>query len=127
MKHTVLLITTTLLLVGCGVRHAGFNEAKINHVVMFGLQNSTDRAELIRDCDAGLPTIKGTVSYWSGVPGDFGRKVVDGDYDVCIYIGFGSNEAYQHYLDHPNHTDLVKKWAGRWEWIRVHDVISETP
>jgi hypothetical protein len=108
MKHTVLLITTTLLLVGCGVRRAGFNEAKINHVVVFGLQNSMYSAELISDCDTKLSTTKGSVSYWGGVPGSFGRKTVDGEYDVCVYVGLESNEAYQNYLDHPNHTSLVK-------------------
>jgi len=127
MKHTVLLIAAALLLIGCGTRGIGFSEAKINHVVLFGLQDSLDRVELINDCDAKLSKIKGTVSYWSGVHGDFGRKTVDGDYDVCICVGFESEEAYQHYLDHPNHTSLVKKWAPRWEWIRVHDVVDRAP
>jgi hypothetical protein len=128
MKHTVLLIATTLLFVGCGShRTHSIQQAAINHIVLFGLQDPADTGELIGDCDAKLSNIDGSVSYWCGVAGDFGRSHVDRDYDVCLYVGFESDEAYRHYLDHPNHTGLVKKWASRWEWIRVHDVVGKTP
>lgn len=128
MKHTVLLISTTLLFIGCGSHQTRpVQQAAINHIVLFGLQDPADTGELIGDCDAKLSNIDGSVSYWCGVAGDFGRSHVDSDYDVCLYVGFESDEAYGYYLDHPNHTSLVKKWASRWEWIRVHDVVGETP
>ena len=125
MKHTVLLIATTLLIVGCGSQKTNsFQQAAINHIVLFGLQDSVDVGELIGDCDAKLSNIDGSVSYWCGVAGDFGRSHVDRDYDVCLYVGFESDEAYRHYLDHPGHVELVQKWRSRWRWIRVHDVVN---
>jgi hypothetical protein len=125
MKRTVLLIATTLLIVGCGSQKTNsFQQAAINHIVLFGLQDSVDIGELIGDCDAKLSTIEGSVSYWCGVAGDFDRSHVDSDYDVCLYVGFESDEAYRFYLDHPDHVSLVQKWRSRWRWIRVHDVVG---
>ncbi len=125
MKCTVLLIATTLLIVGCGSQKTGsFQQAAINHVVLFGLQDPADTGELIEDCDTKLSTIDGSVSYWCGVAGDFGRSHVDRDYDVCLCVGFESEAAYQYYLDHPDHVELVQKWRSRWRWIRIHDVVE---
>ena len=128
MKRTVLLIAMVFLFVGCAACKSGIvRGAAVNHVVFFGLQDPADINELIEDCDAKLSTIEGAVSYWRGVAGDFERSTVDEDYDVCLYVGFESDEAYQYYLDHPDHVALVQKWRSRWRWIRVHDVVDNSP
>ena len=102
--------------------------ARINHLAFFQLKNRGDAAELIADCDAQLSKIHGVCSYYAGKHLDTGRGVrVDGDYDVGFYVGFNSEEQYAAYVDHPSHVAIVEKWRPRWEWIRVHDVIDESP
>lgn len=100
--------------------------AKINHLVFFGLQNQEDRNELIVDCNNKLSTIGGVVTYWCGEHGDFGRDVVDGEYDVGACFGFESKEDYEFYLKHPAHIEIVQKWKPRWNWIRIHDVVDRS-
>ena len=101
--------------------------AVINHVVYFKLENPSDAPELISDCDRQLSNIPGVVSYFCGQHGDFGRTGVDRDYDVGFYVGFDSGRDYQTYLSHPQHIEVVDKWKSRWEWIRITDIIDNTP
>ena len=126
MKKILILLTVTCAaLFGCQTKPN--RPAKINHVVFFSLQDSGDTQELIEDCDHKLQAISGVVSYWCGEHGDFGRDLVDGDYDVGFYVGFNSTADYEYYLKHPNHIALVQKWKPRWSSIRIHDVVDETP
>ena len=101
--------------------------ARINHIVFFKLQNPDDRAELIADCDRDLATIPGVKSYFCGVHGDYGRDLVDSSYDVGFYVGFETDEAYENYLSDPRHVAVVQKWKPRWEWIRIADVVDDSP
>ncbi len=36
-------------------------------------------------------------------------------------------EDYDRYLSHGNHQSIVHKWGSRLEWVRIHDVLDETP
>ena len=101
--------------------------ARINHVVLFKLQEPAEAGELIADCDRELAVIPGVTSYFCGPPGDFGRDIVDSNYDVGFYVGFDTDEAYEAYLVDPRHVETVNKWKPRWEWIRIYDVMDETP
>jgi len=101
--------------------------ARINHLAFFKLKDAADAPQLIADCDAMLSIIPGVMSYYCGTHLDTGRANVDGDYDVGFYVGFESEEAYRNYVNHPNHIALVENWKPRWEWIRVNDVLDETP
>ncbi|MCC6906534.1 MAG: Dabb family protein [Phycisphaerales bacterium] len=101
--------------------------ARINHLAFFKLKNAEEALELIADCDEQLAVIPGVVSYYCGTHLDVGRSNVDGDYDVGFYVGFEDEEAYRTYVNHPSHVALVEKWKPRWEWIRVHDVLDESP
>lgn len=124
-KH--LLITCLVLLgslAGCSISN---RTSRINHVVFFKLQESRDAEDLIRECDRDLASIPGVSSYFCGRHGDFGRSIVDSNYDVGFYVGFDTDEAYEAYLEHPKHVDLVDKWKSRWEWIRIYDVVDDTP
>ena len=111
----------------CGGRTLPPRPATINHVVFFKLQNPADADELITDCDRMLATIPGVVSYYAGKHIDTGRLTVNADYDVGLYIGFENEADYSAYVVHPNHVEGVNKWKPRWEWIRVHDVLDDTP
>jgi hypothetical protein len=108
-------------------RVAAPSPAHINHVVFFKLKDSTNAPLLIQDCDALLAVIPGVVSYYCGTPLDTGRPTVDGHYDVGLYLGFESADDLAAYVEHPNHITIVKAWQPRLEWLRVHDVIDETP
>ncbi len=99
--------------------------AKINHVVFCDLKNPEDTKAFMEDCDTYLATIDGVVSYWCGVHGDYGRSTVDGAYDVGLYVGFNSDEAYENYIVDPKHVYLVDKWKPHFDSLRIFDVIDE--
>ncbi len=121
------------LLSGCSCTTCDFGRdrplrpARINHLAFFKLKNPADARELIADCDRHLATIPGVLSYYAGTHLDVGRGNVDGNYDVGFFVGFETEEAYRQYVNHPSHVMVVEKWKPRWEWIRVHDVLDETP
>jgi len=101
--------------------------AVINHVVFVELQDPADRSELIADSDTSLAVIPGVVSYAAGPPLDTGRGTVLSDYDVGLYIGFDSTEAYSRYVEHPSHTAFVTRWRPRLRALRVYDFVDRTP
>ncbi|MEM7227490.1 MAG: Dabb family protein [Planctomycetota bacterium] len=101
--------------------------ARINHPVFVKLIDAADRDAFIRDCDRLLPSIPGVVSYYCGVHFDAGRDSVIKDYDVGLYVGFETAEAYAMYVDHPQHVELVTSWRSRLEWLKVYDVIDVDP
>lgn len=130
MRGSMVLAAVLLTAVtpGCATRPAApTRPAVVNHVVFFKLSNPAEADALIADCDARAPRIPGVVSYYCGRHVDTGRPTVDGDYDVGFFVGFDSLEAYRTYVDHPDHVWLVQKWRPRWEWIRVHDILDQTP
>ncbi len=100
--------------------------ARINHVVFFKLQNPNDAVELINDCDAKLAAIPGVVAYFAGPHLETGRATVDSDYDVGLYVGFMTEDAYRAYVEHPSHIEVVAKWKPALEWLLVRDVLDET-
>jgi hypothetical protein len=127
------LIAAVLVCAGC-VANQRINTdrslcpARINHLAFFKLKNPSDASELIADCDNKLARIPRVVSYFCGRHLDTGRgERVDGNYDVGFYVGFVSEEDLSQYVKHPDHTALVEKWRPRWEWIRVHDVLDDSP
>lgn len=100
----------------------------ISHIVFFKLIDPSESDELIVDCDTKLATIPGVVSYACGTHLDTGRgERVNADYDVALYLGFDSRRALDAYVAHPNHTAIVSAWQPRLQWIRVQDVIDQTP
>ncbi len=101
--------------------------ALINHVVFVKLHDPGESGALIRECDEKLRTIPGVEAYYAGRHVDTGRPTVIADYDVGVFVGFGSREAYAAYVDHPNHTGLVAAWRPRMAWLHVYDVLDETP
>ena len=126
------MLTVAALLTGCAtlpVQPAPktARPARINHVVFFKLNDPTDADDFIADCDTELATIPGVVSYYAGRHIELERANVDSDYDVGLYLGFMSVEDYERYLTHRNHQSLVSNWRSRLEWIRIHDVLDETP
>ncbi len=94
----------------------------IHHVVFIRLAEPSQAPELLADCDRLLPTIPGVVSYWRGTHFDMGRTNVIGDYAVGLEVAFESREAYQTYLDHPNHLELLEIWKPRWTGATIYDV-----
>ena len=100
---------------------------RIHHVVFMKLKKPTHVEKLVGDCNRLLPTIPGVQGYWCGQHGDFGRATVDDNYDVGLYVGFQSPEDYALYVEHENHVELVQAWKPHLKWLRVHDVVSNTP
>ena len=128
MRPTTLILILLMVLPSCASgRQNPPRPAVINHVVFFKLIEVEDVELLQVECDRDIASIPGVVSYWCGRHGDFGRSTVDGEYDLGLYVGFNSASDYAAYVDHPNHVALVKKWKPRFEWIRVHDIVDESP
>lgn len=128
MVRLVALFVVFAVLSGCAsTATSPPRPARINHLVFFKLQNPADVGEFIADCDRLVNTMPGVVSYFAGTHFDTGRAMVDGDYDVGFYVGFMSEADYENYLTHPSHVQAVEKWRPRWQWIRVVDVVDESP
>jgi hypothetical protein len=107
---------------------AGLRPAAINHVVFFKLKDPSESAALINDCDRMLAVIPGVDSYFCGTPLDTGRgAIVDNNFDVGLYLGFATQEDLAAYVSHLNHVTVVRQWQTQLEWLRVHDVIDQTP
>jgi hypothetical protein len=106
---------------------SGCARPSIHHVVLIELNDESGRESLVADCDRLLPSIPSVATYWCGEHGDFGRTGVDSDYDVALCVSFDSDADYQTYLSHPHHVELVTEWKPRMAWIRIHDVVDETP
>ena len=102
--------------------------ARINHVVLFKLKNPADARELIADCDRTLSVIPGVVAYFAGQHFDTGRgDRVEHDYDVAAYFGFKSEVDYASFIQHSSHIAAANKWRPRTEWMRIDDILDDTP
>lgn len=124
---TAIAAAVAMLAGGCATPSAPSRPALISHVVLIKLKNPAEAPELIADSDAKLAKIPGVVSYVSGPPLDTGRSNVDGQYDVGLYIGFDSTDAYKRYVDDPRHVEAITKWKPRWESIRIFDIVDDHP
>jgi hypothetical protein len=134
-KYAKVLLVAACIASGCATSpqvagaksgHAA-RPARINHVVLGKLHNPAEADELIHDCDTMLAPIAGVTSYFCGKHLDTARLNVDANYDVGLYLGFMTEEAYDGYVNHPDHIALVEKWKPRLQWLRIHDVIDDTP
>jgi len=128
MRCAVLFLSVFVVLGSCSsTNRTPPRPAVINHVVFIKLIDLEDGDLLVMECDRDIASIPGVVSYWCGRHGEFGRDTVDDTYDIGLYVGFNSSSDYAAYVEHPNHVELVKKWKPRFEWIRVHDIVDESP
>ncbi len=93
----------------------------VRHVVFFKLKDKSDLTQLERSCDEKLSAIPGVVEFSLGRPIDTGRASVDCDYDLAVYVGFPSLEAYRGYLVHPQHVALVSAWKDKFQSLRIFD------
>jgi hypothetical protein len=96
--------------------------ARINHVVFFDLKDPADADRLIEDCRRLLGGIPGVTGLFCGRHFESGRESVLSDYDVGLYVGLDSPDAYAAYLTHPDHLSLVEAWGPRFESYRVYDI-----
>ena len=130
LRDTALALFLTLALPAAGCAHrqaAPTRPALISHVVLIALNDPSQAGAAIADCDAMLANIPGVVSYAAGQHLETGRATVDGSYDLGLYIGFDSVEAYSAYVVHPNHVGLVNKWKPSIKQMRVFDISDELP
>jgi hypothetical protein len=135
MKRPIHLIVRfalllSVLLSGCAATGSASppRPARISHIVFFKLHEPALWPDLLADCDRLLPSIPGVVSYAAGRHLDTGRGArVVSDYDLGLYIGFDSEPDYAGYVDHPAHRELVGTWQPRLAWLRVYDVLDDSP
>lgn len=101
--------------------------APINHIVFVKLKDPADAPALIAYSDATLPKIKGVTRYACGQHLDMGRPNVLHDYDVGLYVGFDTNDAYAAYVKDPTHLALIREWSPKAEWFHIYDFADDTP
>jgi len=119
------LLLSTVLLTGCaGSPQRADRPALISHIVLVDLKDPADFAELLRDSDAMLGTIPSVSSYAAGAHLETGRDSVLHDYDLAIYLGFGSEADLAAYVEHEQHIAVVTKWKDRMESLRVYDMLD---
>jgi hypothetical protein len=125
-RRPVARATGALLLIAAALA-SGCRAAapRIQHIVLFALDDPTRAAELLADADAVLPGIPGVRSYASGTPLDLGRAGVATDFDVGFVVGFASRSAYLAYLDHPDHEALAARWRPHVAGARIVDVAAD--
>lgn len=99
--------------------------APILHLVYFHLADPADAPALLADCQELLPGIPGVLAYAAGTHLDTGRESVDGDYDVALLVGFPDVAAYQVYLRHEDHLELLARWGGKLTSYTIHDVLDQ--
>jgi hypothetical protein len=126
---TWLLVPVVLSVLGaCAVGRetvGPLRPAPILHLVYFHLQDPTQAEDLLMDCQQQLASIPGVVSYAAGMHLETGRDSVDGDYDLALLVGFADVEAYQDYLVHANHLELLATWRDRLASYTIHDVLDQ--
>ncbi|MFG0275703.1 MAG: Dabb family protein [Phycisphaerales bacterium] len=101
--------------------------AFISHVVFVELRDPADRAALLDDSESMLASIPGVASFAAGEHLDTGRSNIIADYDIGLYIGFDSEEAYATYVTHPSHVAYLDKWGQRVASLRIFDIGDPTP
>lgn len=96
--------------------------ARINHVVLFDLREGTDEDTFLADCRDRLSRIPGVTSVFCGRHFDTGRDKVVDTYDIGLYVGLESADAYAAYLTHPDHLGLVNRWKSSFNSYWVYDI-----
>ncbi|HZM00632.1 MAG TPA: Dabb family protein, partial [Planctomycetota bacterium] len=105
-------------LAGCGA--PGRAPAPLQHVVLVKLRDKSQTDQLLADTRRYLSTVPQVSELRLGTPFDIGRTAADLDWHVGVIVGFANRQAYEGYLLHPAHAELVELWQPRWEWIRVY-------
>lgn len=100
---------------GCNTTRSAVMPGALQHVVLVDLEDDAEIAAMRADSDRLLPTIPMVKGYVCGTPVECGRTNVSKDYDLGIVVQFDSVEAYQAYLVHPIHQELVTKWRPHWK------------
>jgi len=123
------LVSLALVLSGCGSLAGGTATrlAPVVHLVFIQLHDPGQVDALLADCDRLLPGIPGVVSYAAGRHLDIGRLNIDSDYDLALVVGFEDEDAYQGYVEHPDHVKLVLSWKERFKQLMVRDFGDTTP
>ena len=123
----ILASATVFVLAACTVGKVPdgpVRPASILHLVYFHLEDPALAEDLLMDCQQQLSVIPGVVSYAAGMHLETGRDSVDGDYDLALLVGFDDTEAYQGYLVHANHLELLATWRSRISSYTIHDVLD---
>ena len=124
MRNVLFLL---LLLTGCSSSQKADMSVDRNPSpwVLIELQDPSFADALIAACDAQIATIPVVRGYYCGKHVPSGRVSVRTDYDVGLYVGFASLEAYKTYVDHPQHISFVEDWKPRLKELRVYDISGQ--
>ena len=85
--------------------------SKVHHVVVCWLNESGNKeaCHKIIEASRGFSSIPGVINVRAGRVIQSERKIVDGSFDVAIYLSFENKQKLQDYLAHPIHKNAVKK------------------
>ena len=119
------ILSTLLLLSACAVPPSA-SECRIAHDVFFVLEDPTPErcSALVAACEK-LRAIPGVVRVTTGVRDTTQTRDVNRqDFHVALHVEFASDEAYEAYLPHPVHQDLLGGFAAGFRAVEVFDYVT---
>jgi hypothetical protein len=99
------------------------------HAVFFYLKKDAPKGEvesLIADTHEMLGKIPSVRKLWVGRPAEKSTpKFARTDYQVGLLVLFDNFDGLKEYLDHPRHTEYVKKHEKHWDTVPVYDFVNQ--
>ena len=129
MKARTFLLALLVICVGgcCGVPERTVAEHRVNHLVLFWLNESGNAAHRrkIIETSRSFRDIPGVLEVRAGQVIPSNREIVDDSFDVAVLLTFARKEDVNAYLVHPLHKkaveDVLMPLVQR---IVVHDFIE---
>lgn len=101
---------------------------KFSHVIMVWLkqpQNPTARHQFI-EASRQLNSLPGIINRHVGVVVPTDKAMVDDTFDVAVTVTLNSRQAFENYMSHPKHLEIIeKKLKPLVNRIVAYDFISE--
>lgn len=119
------ILSTLLLLTACAAPPSA-DGCRIAHDVFFVLEDPTPErcSALVAACEK-LRAIPGVVRVTTGVrDASQTRDVNRKDFHVALHVEFDSAAAYDTYLPHPIHQELLDGFAAGFQAVEVFDYVT---
>jgi hypothetical protein len=125
LQRCLLTLVITVLLALQIQSAAAASDQAVEHIVIIWLKQpgNTNAQDTVIKASQALKTIPGVVALKSGKAVPSPRKIVDSSFDVALIISFIDQAAFDAYLTHPVHLQLLEEFMKPLvDRIRVYDL-----